>query len=565
MHWMTNRRFLRFAAGIALLIAAALQVALIHLPTPHLTLLLATGGILALLVGASDTVALTADSWARWRDSGRRLVRQHGVALAAVLAACLVGQIATLSQQPLVGLYPDSVEYLRFARRMLSSHQFTDTVRTPGYPAFLALLHSLAGKRPVIPLPPGVAVLPGGFTPGSGTVLSLIVWVQAALMVIAALEVYVLAYRLSGRRWLAAFIAALVSVNVYALSFERLILTETLCYWLIITIFLVFVFHLRQSSKITYGLLAALSFATIMVRPEYIFLPLLLLVIEALWRLRGRALGQNWKAIVLTFALVYALTAGYAVANGGATGYYGLGLTGEYTVLGKVLEAHHDFGMPLEAPAPQYRRLNDALLAYTQAGGDLSWEFALEHPQYNGQYARYSIEVLLAHPAYYSQVIARDTFLCWLAPQRLWAPWQVGDTTRPALAAPAEQWSPYANLGTWTQWLFVVSDASLLTYFALPALLVILGVWAWRRVEDPAAVAMLTLLLLTTANILVLGMTDYSIEEFDRLRFPGDWAMTLVGVTVLVELIIRLTRALRERRISSLPAEQPVAQDSATG
>src|SRR5690348_14775375 len=97
----------------------------------------------------------------------RSLRIPHLVPLGVVLLAAGLGMLASLLQTPRVAAFPDSDGYLAVAHRLLTTHQFTDPIRTPGYPAFLALIFLLTG----------------------GEHWNAVVVAQAALIILAAVEI----------------------------------------------------------------------------------------------------------------------------------------------------------------------------------------------------------------------------------------------------------------------------------------------------------------------------------------------------------------------------------------
>lgn len=80
-----------------------------------------------------------------WQPMSRRL-RPYAPALALVLVASAIGQLAVLIQTPLVVLVVDSSGYLALTHRIPTTGQFTDPLAATGYPTFMALVFLLAGR-----------------------------------------------------------------------------------------------------------------------------------------------------------------------------------------------------------------------------------------------------------------------------------------------------------------------------------------------------------------------------------------------------------------------------------
>jgi hypothetical protein len=222
-------------------------------------------------------------------------LRSHAWALVFVLTASAIGQLAVLIQRPLAVLVVDSADYLAVAHRILATGQFTDPLRTPGYPAFLGLVFLLTGKD--------------NFTA--------VVAAQTMLMLTGTLGIYLLAHRVGLARWAAASVAALVGIDPYLVNFERDVFTETLAFWLAVMLFLVFERYLRHGRRVALVGLVGLSVASILTRPVFIFIPLVLAAVMlrcAVSRARPR---DAWRVPALVAGATYGLLVIYAGASAG--------------------------------------------------------------------------------------------------------------------------------------------------------------------------------------------------------------------------------------------------------
>src|SRR5262249_53449182 len=72
-------------------------------------------------------------------------LRFHACPLGILAAAILLGQVATLMQQPLVGVDVDTRSYMIPAQRLVQSLWVAPPFRTPGYPLFLSLVFQVTG------------------------------------------------------------------------------------------------------------------------------------------------------------------------------------------------------------------------------------------------------------------------------------------------------------------------------------------------------------------------------------------------------------------------------------
>jgi Dolichyl-phosphate-mannose-protein mannosyltransferase len=443
----------------------------------------------------------------RKRRKAIESVRFHGLPLAIVLLACAVAQTATLMQPINIHQWPDTAQYLTVAHRILYLHQFADPIRTPGYPAFMALVFALTG----------------------GEHLRALVVAQAGLMVLAALEVYVLAYRLTCRRWAACVIATVIGTNLFLLDWERLYLSETLSYWLIVTIFVLFERYLRSERTSTLIWLALVCAAAILTRPIFIYIPAALWLVLAFRSARVGTLRQRWKPLAFACAVSYGFVVADMAANAATFGYFGLSDISNLNLFAKVLEAHTIYGMPASGADPRFAPFQADVSKYVASGRGEIWAFVFSHPTWDAHYwstyGAYSIQVLMRHPWYYLHASFADVMKVW--------------TVRPWF------WAPYTAAPLWTYVLIKLSILQYRAYLLLPLLLLATAIWAWRHAEQVVGVTLLAMLVCILGQLLSAGMLDYT--EFDRLRLPLDWAMTFVVGMAVVQSISVGARAMLRR------------------
>ncbi len=185
--------------------------------------------------------------------------------------AVLVRLLIIVAYQPVA--YSDTPSYRRLADTVLQGFANYDGTRTPGYPAFLAL---------------------------TGTDRN--AWIaQLILGFIATLLLFFIGWKLTERPWFGGLIALIHTLNLGQVFFEANLLTESLTTFLmILTVagllaWLLFP-HIRRLWLVF--LLGIVSSLTILVRPLFIYLPVLIIIV--LWlepwlanHARGRINEQN--------------------------------------------------------------------------------------------------------------------------------------------------------------------------------------------------------------------------------------------------------------------------------
>lgn len=448
--------------------------------------------------------------WALGQEQAVALLRTHGIALVIVLVACVLAQAATLKQLPLIKVDPDGITYMYPAQHL--SDLFFDARRTPGYPAFLALILG-AGK-----------LITGRES------LGLVTLVQAALTVAAAFELYALIYVFSRSKLAACIAAALVGVNIYIANWERLVRVESPAFFIAVTLLLLVAWYLRTERRAALVSLSVVSVIAIMVRPSFLIFPAIIFAFLALYRWRRdglRALRGRWKEWTAATALIYLVLVAYSAGNAAATGFFGLTDVTNMNSFGKVLEYH----MQNENTDPAYAQVRADANAYVaQATAEHAANFPEPYhlvekgpmtyvdPHYNllGHYAK---EVISQHPIEFAVKSVPDVIAAWLSPPTLY-------------------YVPY-NYGTW--WILPLQKLSKLEFgalFLLPILLLLLGYAAWRHPEHELTVILFLALVLVAAGIVLIGTGSYG--EFYRLRSPMDFAVIVAALIVLLDLGSRL-------------------------
>jgi hypothetical protein len=370
--------------------------------------------------------------------------------------------------------------------------------RTPGYPAFLAAIFAFAG----------------------GQRLGAVVLAQGVLITLAALEIYLLAHRLCGRRWEATLLAALIGGNLYIANWARVILSEALTYWIIVTILLSFERYLHRLYALNMLAMTLLWIVAIFTRPQLLYLPFILLSVLAIRAARQKRFAERWRPLALSFALSYGIVLAYMGAFAATYGSFGLSKVSNVNLLGTAMALHYRYHMPLDGAESRFDGLRADALAF-RGGRPDPWGFIAAYPEYDtnagAPYGTFASQVLRAHPGYVARG-AYDTFLTTTS-------WN----QTPAALAPLDK------LPFWLAPLLQLSTLIGLAYACLPLLFLGAAVTAWRRSDDAGMVALFALMLVVVAHIAVAVLADF--ESFDRLRFPVDWAMLLVSGLVVIALL----------------------------
>jgi hypothetical protein len=445
-----------------------------------------------------------------WRTQPSRLLARlhpHWRPLALVVLGCAIGQVAVLSQRPVVALWSDTPSYLAVAQRILAGTHFTDPVRTPGYPALLALVFLLTG----------------------GEHFGAVVAVQTVLLCATAVEGYVLTCQLQPHRGVAAAVGACMGINILIVNWERMIMTEALSCWVMVTLFLVLERYLRHGRAVTLLWVALLCAIAFLIRPIFIYLPALVMPLLAIHAWRIGALALRWRSLAGALILVGALLLAYMGANAATTGYFGLSAVSNVNLFGKVIEFNL-YDRPLRGEGTRYARLQTEVAAYVRTRGKEPWTFVLEHPHYAANGATFlggfALEEIRQHPLVYLRGSARDLFDGVYAAPYVYAPY----TYRPA-------------------WIFALWELCVIAsrlYIFFPLLLLASMVLAWRHLQDPARALLCALLLAVAGDILVSTLTDYT--EFWRLRVPLDWALTVAVAVLLPQAVKSVAAALATLR-----------------
>jgi hypothetical protein len=418
------------------------------------------------------------------RQFGARL-RPHRWPLLIVTGGVALVHVFALLHHPTTIASTDGDEYLGVANSILTTGNFFDPLRTPGYPAFLALVFLIRGAHDI----------------------TAVFVAQIALVIAATYEIYLLVARLTKQRYLASVTALLVGCNLFVLQWEFAIRVEALAFWTLVTLFLVaerLLHGLRPWALVLFGVLL---FFAIMVRPFDILIPALMISALAL---RGIWIGE-WRAHVLrlglVFVLVYGAILGYTQLNGLVTGYAGLSYASNVNLLGKVMEYRLQ-DLPV---SPELTPVQRDTAQYVQDQGSEPWsltgrpwafarQYGYDRDFYEpvGAYGRY---VILHYPQYFVPATLRETVTVWSS---LPLPYIKFDYQRGGFT--------FITLSLRVYWL---------AFLVLPVAALLALVRLWKNPRDPLTF-MLTLLPATSLITIALAAAG-SYDEPLRSRFPADW------------------------------------------
>jgi hypothetical protein len=331
--------------------------------------------------------------------------------LIVVVVIALLLRVVLFLTYPEVS-YSDTASYRRSADAILAGMVNYDATRTPGYPAFMAIL---GPDRAVY-----AAQLVLGFCITMG-------W-------------FYLGWKLSGRPFFGAMAALAHTLNPGQLLFEANLLTETLAtFWLVLALAGAFVwleFPKRRTIWLGLGIGLASSLATL-ARPLFIFMPIWLAVCLAI-SFKEKKLRIDWKPLVSILAVMAVLIGGWM--NWVKNRFDLFSLT---TMTGYHLVQHT--GYYFEDVPDEYAEIRDIYLEYRDARieergtqGNTIWDAIPAIMEATGYgfiplsqvLQKISIQLILTHPWQYLAHVIKGWWYFWRAPVY----WDVTAVSSAALA-----------------------------------------------------------------------------------------------------------------------------------
>lgn len=231
---------------------------------------------------------------------------------------------------PYAELTADTPGYLQFAQQLRTTGNPINVFRLPTYPFFLLLISLFTG-------------------PDNLFAVSI---VQGLLFMLAVMEFYFLIILLFKHSWIAFCISLLVGTNVILISYSKVLMTEGLALWLLITSLLLAVSSMRTGNVGRLKWLALCLALLFFTRPEWASFPALLFTYLLWIRYRRGDVRPLLIGILRVVAVLYALLGIYVCCNFFINHYFGLTYVENMNLIGKVMQ----YQMQNEVP-PGYEHI----------------------------------------------------------------------------------------------------------------------------------------------------------------------------------------------------------------
>jgi 4-amino-4-deoxy-L-arabinose transferase-like glycosyltransferase len=415
---------------------------------------------------------------------------------------------------PQTEINPDTPGYLASTENILTHGQFVNAMRMPGFPTFVALVYLLRGKHSLFSV-------------------SL---VEAALFVMVALEVYLIAWLIFRRSWLALIVGLLVGTNVYLLAFTKPVTVEGISLWLVTTLACMVVIFVQTGRVRDFWVIALLMLATFMTRPEWVYAPVPLFAYLLFLAARRGKLRRLLPHAIAALVLLYGVLGLYIYVNATQNDYTGISFIQNINELGKVMQ----YQMQNEAPA-QYGALTQKINTLLAQNPDAT---------------PYTLQEGLA-----PEISANDWAICgeYAAAVISKHPLEFGLKTIPVLFTSFdllyayEQIDPQGHLYTPLRLIQVFSTGIQRSFLLFPFLaLVWFGLLFWRRTRRWRSMEMVwAVMLLAIYDLLLTSVGAY--DDYMRFHIPFDplitlmiWGSVLMGLVLCEPYILRggLSKAL---------------------
>ncbi|MBE3560742.1 MAG: hypothetical protein IMW89_16205 [Ktedonobacteraceae bacterium] len=410
-------------------------------------------------------------------------------------------------------LNPDTSAYLHVVDRLRQHpYQLVDTWRLPGYPLLITLVYTLTGRNSLTAV--GIA--------------------QAALFVVATLEIYILASWLLRRAWMAFFVALLVGTNLVILSYVKPIMSEGLALLELTTLALAVVAFLRVRSRRRFWLIVACMLLLLLTRPEWVYLPVPLLayLLLATARKGEKSAFPLWREALLALALLYGVVGIYIAVNALTNHYTGMTAIENFNWMGKVLQ----YNMLDKAP-PEYAVVSQKLAYYVKhIDGDPYHvlpqvpELAQDNFSPAGRLAR---SIILHHPF---EFLLKSV------------PYFFASLTCYYDIYPVAMSGPYGVLLSYIKTVYrLLYNINILFPFCALTWLVL---FCWRYTKSRQVVLeMGALVLLILYALIITTLGGYRLDDYMRVHTVFHpllilviWSSLLMEIEVLARKVVQLTR-----------------------
>jgi 4-amino-4-deoxy-L-arabinose transferase-like glycosyltransferase len=339
-------------------------------------------------------------------DSDKKLKLWLGI----TIAMSLVLRVLLFATYPPVA-YDDTPSYRRSAEAILDGFNDYDGTRTPGYPAFLAVLGS------------DKAVYAA----------------QLCLGLLITMAWFYIGLKVTGNPKFGLIAAMAHTLNPGQLLFEANLLTETLStFWLVLSILGAFLWFRHPKAKsvwLCFGIGLAISFAAL-TRPLFIFMPVWLALFMGI-TFQQKKIKIHWKPLVGIMLPTFVLLGGWM---GWVRTHYGV--FSVTTMTGYNLIQHT--GYYFEDVPDEYAELRDVYLEYRQdridkygTQGNTIWDAIPEMTRVSGlgfyelsqTLQSISVRLILTHPWDYLSKVVKGWWFFWRAPVY----WNAGVIQSPVL------------------------------------------------------------------------------------------------------------------------------------
>jgi 4-amino-4-deoxy-L-arabinose transferase-like glycosyltransferase len=320
----------------------------------------------------------------RMRRAGRTLANNErawryvgGGVVVALLTTVAV--LLYYLNKPGLELDPDTPTYVTVAQYYATKGWGIDVVRLPGYPILMWLVFKFAGANN----------------------LGAMQITQAALFVVATVELYVLLCLIQQRIAIAVVVALLVGTNLIMLSYVKAILSEGLELFLVVNLALAIIWYLQRPGWLRLWVIAGIALALFMTRPEWMYFPALLfpfLFLVACWQGKWRQVLPHALAALI---LLYVVLGAYIHSNWETNQCNCVTYVQNINLLGKIMQYH----MQNEAP-PQYAAMARLVNRFVSRGDVDPWDVKRSNyapAMLNGYelMGTYSQAIILHHPVEY--------------------------------------------------------------------------------------------------------------------------------------------------------------------
>ncbi|GER88643.1 hypothetical protein KDW_28050 [Dictyobacter vulcani] len=429
-----------------------------------------------------------------------------------LLLLTLLATVSYYLYRPYAELTADTPGYLRFAQQLRTTGNPINVFRLPTYPLFLLVISFFTG-------------------PDNLFAVSI---VQGLLFILAVLEFYLLAILLFRHSWIAFCISVLVGTNVILISYSKVLMTEGLALWLLITSLLLAVSSMRTGNVRRLKWLAVCLALLFFTRPEWASFPVLLFA-YLLWARYRRGNVRPWlSGIVRAVAVLYVLLGIYICCNFFINHYFGLTYVENMNLIGKVMQ----YQMQNEVPSgyEHIRRIIDSNVTYSHL---TPYQLVAKYPELGQNNARplgdFARAIIWRHPF---EFVGKTIPLLF---ESLTSYYPVSTLPAPSVA-PQPAWIEQIVASLFSFHRALYAGNVLFPYCSI----IWLGLLCWPRTRKRLSVQGMGLIVMTAWFALVLTtLGGYFLSDYMRVHIVFDaliiltvWGAILYVPSIFFELLI---------------------------